>query len=101
MQAGAPATVACVDSFSLTDFRPELGSVGVPTLLLHGTADIPVPIALARITARGIPQSTMIEYADVSHGLVVTEREPGGARPAGVHRRLADQSPRSRWYQSR
>ena len=75
MQAGVPATVACVDSFSLTDFRPELGAVSVPTLLLHGTADIPVPIALARLTARGIPQSTMIEYADVSHGLVVTERE--------------------------
>lgn len=75
MQAGVEATVACVDSFSLTDFRPELASVTVPTLLLHGTADIPVPIALARITARGIRQSTMIEYADVSHGLVVTERD--------------------------
>ena len=75
MQAGVPATVACVNSFSLTDFRPELGSVTVPTLVLHGTADIPVPIALARITARGIRQSTMIEYADVSHGLVVTERD--------------------------
>ena len=75
MQAGVEATVACVDSFSLTDFRPELASVTVPTLVLHGTADIPVPIALARITARGIRQSTMIEYADVSHGLVVTERD--------------------------
>ena len=75
MQAGLEATVACVDSFSLTDFRPELASVTVPTLVLHGTADIPVPIALARITARGIRQSTMIEYADVSHGLVVTERD--------------------------
>jgi pimeloyl-ACP methyl ester carboxylesterase len=75
LQAGVDSTVACVDSFSLTDFRPELASVTVPTLLLHGTADIPVPIALARITARGIRQSTMIEYADVSHGLVVTERD--------------------------
>lgn len=75
MQAGLEATVACVDSFSLTDFRPELGSVTVPTLVLHGTADIPVPIALARITAQGIRQSKMIEYADVSHGLVVTERD--------------------------
>ena len=75
MQAGVAATAACVDSFGLTDFRPELASVSVPTLVLHGTADIPVPIALARITARGIKQSTMIEYADVSHGLVVTERD--------------------------
>jgi pimeloyl-ACP methyl ester carboxylesterase len=75
MQAGVAATAACVDSFSLTDFRPELASVTVPTLLLHGTADIPVPIALARLSARGIRQSTLIEYADVSHGLVVTERD--------------------------
>jgi non-heme chloroperoxidase len=43
--------------------------------VLHGTADIPVPIALARVTAEGIRQSKMIEYADVSHGLVVTERD--------------------------
>jgi non-heme chloroperoxidase len=75
MQAGVDATAACVDSFSLTDFRPELASVTVPTLVLHGTADIPVPIALARVTARGIRQSTLIEYAEVSHGLVVTERD--------------------------
>ena len=75
LQAGLEATTACVDSFSLTDFRPELASVTVPTLLLHGTTDIPVPIALARVTAHGIRQSTMIEYADVSHGLVVTERD--------------------------
>ena len=75
LQAGLAATAACVDSFSLTDFRPELASLTVPALLLHGTADIPVPIALARVTARGIRQSTLIEYADVSHGLVVTERD--------------------------
>jgi non-heme chloroperoxidase len=75
MQAGLDATVACVDSFSLTDFRAELGTVTVPTLVLHGTADIPVPIALARITAQGIKQSSMIEYPDASHGLVVTERD--------------------------
>ena len=75
MQAGVDATVACVDAFSKTDFRPELASVTVPTLVLHGTADIPVPIGLARITAKGIAQSTLIEYPDVSHGLVVTERD--------------------------
>jgi non-heme chloroperoxidase len=75
MQAGLAPTVACVDSFSLTDFRSELSTVGVPTLVLHGTADIPVPLALARITAQGIKQSKMIEYPDVSHGLVVTERD--------------------------
>jgi len=75
LQADVGATLACVDAFSGTDFRSELASVTVPTLLLHGTADIPVPIALARATAAGIRGSKLIEYADVSHGLVVTEAE--------------------------
>ena len=39
------ATPACVDAFSQTDFRGELAAVKVPTLLLHGTADMPVPFA--------------------------------------------------------
>jgi pimeloyl-ACP methyl ester carboxylesterase len=79
LQASPEATIACVDAFNATDFRPELSSVKVPALVLHGTADIPVPIALARATARGIPGSRMIEYDGfydgVSHGLVVTEKD--------------------------
>lgn len=79
MQASEAAIAACVDAFSKTDFRSELAAVNVPTLVLHGTADIPVPIALGRETARGIPSSKLIEYDGlydgVSHGLVVTERD--------------------------
>jgi len=75
MQAGIAATVACVDAFSRTDFRSELASVKVPTLVLHGTADIPVPLAMARAIAAGIAQSRLIEYQDASHGIVVTERD--------------------------
>ena len=56
MQASVAATVGCVDAFSKTDFRAELASVKVPTLVLHGTADIPVPFALAKATAAGIAQ---------------------------------------------
>jgi non-heme chloroperoxidase len=75
LQASAQATVECIDAFNATDFRPELSAVKVPTLVLHGTADIPVPIALGRMTARGIPAANLIEYEGVSHGLVVTEAE--------------------------
>jgi non-heme chloroperoxidase len=73
LQADLQATVRCVDAFNATDFRPELAALKVPTLVLHGDADIPVPIALGRATARGIPGARLIEYAGVSHGLVVTE----------------------------
>jgi non-heme chloroperoxidase len=75
MQASVAATAACVDAFSTTDFRPELTSVSVPTLLLHGTADIPVPFAHGKATAEGIRQSKLIEYPNASHGIVLTERD--------------------------
>jgi non-heme chloroperoxidase len=75
MQAGVAATVACVDAFSKTDFRSELASVKVPTLVLHGTADIPVPLAMAKATADGIAGSKLVEYRDASHGIVLTERD--------------------------
>ena len=75
LQASLDATVACVDAFSTTDFRAELAAVNVPALVIHGTADIPVPLALARATARGIKGAKLIAYDGVSHGLVVTERD--------------------------
>jgi non-heme chloroperoxidase len=75
MQASVAATAACVDAFSKTDLRSELAAVKVPTLVLHGTADIPVPLAQGKATAAGIAQSRVIEYPDASHGIVVTERD--------------------------
>jgi non-heme chloroperoxidase len=73
MQADLNATIACIDAFASTDFRAELSTVKVPTLVIHGTADIPVPIALGRATANGIQGAKLIEYDGVSHGLVITE----------------------------
>ena len=75
MLASPVATMACVDAFARTDFRSELAAVKVPTLVLHGTADIPVPLALAKATVAGIAQAKLIEYADASHGIVLTERD--------------------------
>lgn len=75
MQASVPATIGCIDAFSKTDFRPELASVKVPTLVLHGTADIPVSFEQAKATAAGIAGSKLIAYQDASHGIVVTERD--------------------------
>lgn len=75
MQASVAATMACVDAFSKTDFRTELASVRVPTLVLHGTADMAVPFAMAKATAAGIAQSKLVTYQGSSHGLVLTERD--------------------------
>jgi non-heme chloroperoxidase len=76
MEAGLLPTLACVDAFSKEDFRPELPSITIPTLVIHGTADIPVPIDIsARYAAKAIKGAKLVEYEGASHGILVTERD--------------------------
>lgn len=76
MMASLKATLACAEAFSTTDFRPDLASFTVPTLIIHGTDDKTVPIDPAgRAAARGIAQSTLIEYDGGPHGLFATHKE--------------------------
>ena len=76
MQASLRATLECAKSFSSTDFRGDLESFRVPTLLIHGTADKTVPIVpSARAAHKGIAQSTLIEYEGAPHGLFATEKQ--------------------------
>lgn len=76
MQASLLALIGSVDAFGKEDFVPDLAAVTKPTLILHGTADKPVPFNLtARRAAAGIKQAKLVEYAGASHGLLVTERE--------------------------
>ena len=76
MQAGLKPTLACAKAFATTDFRGDLASFKVPTLIIHGTGDKTVPIdAAGRAAAKGIPGSTLIEYGGAPHGLFATEKE--------------------------
>ena len=76
MQASLKATLDCAKSFATTDFRPDLAAFKVPTLIIHGSADLTVPIeASGRSAANGIADSTLIEYEDAPHGLFATEKE--------------------------
>lgn len=76
MQAGLKPTLACAKAFATTDFRPDLASFKVPTLIIHGTADKTVPIdATGRQAAAKIKASKLIEYEGAPHGLFVTEQE--------------------------
>lgn len=76
MMAGLKPTLACAQAFSSTDFRPDLGSIRVPTLIIHGTSDQTVPIdASARAAAAAIPTSRLLEYSGAPHGLLVTHKE--------------------------
>lgn len=70
------STVQCVDSFSHTDFREDIRSIDVPTLIIHGDADKIVPIeASSDRTAGMLPESHYVVYEDAPHGLFYTHRE--------------------------
>ena len=75
MQASLPATLDSASAFATTDFRPDLPSFTVPTLIIHGTSDKTVPIdASARQTAKAIPGCTLIEYDGGPHGLLASHK---------------------------
>ncbi len=76
MQAGLKPTLACAEAFGTTDFRPDIASFRVPTLIVHGTSDATVPIdATGRRAAEGIAGAQLVEYDGAPHGLTVTEKD--------------------------
>jgi peroxiredoxin len=57
----------------LTDFRPDLPKIDVPTLIVHGTADNILPIdSTARPFHKLLPDATYIELDNAPHGLLWT-----------------------------
>ena len=76
MQAGLRPTLAAAKAFATTDFRPDLASFTMPTLVIHGTADKTVPIdPTARAVAKAVPQAQLIEYDGEAHGVFATQTE--------------------------
>ena len=70
------ATVACVRAFSETDFRQDLKSISVPTLIVHGDKDETVPLKVSGArTAAALPHATMKIYEGAPHGLNITEKD--------------------------
>ena len=58
-----------------TDFRAELSTLSVPTLIIHGDADAsaPLPLTGAR-TAQLMPNCRLVVYPGAPHGLYLTHR---------------------------
>jgi pimeloyl-ACP methyl ester carboxylesterase len=76
MQAGLRPTLMAAKAFATTDFRPDLASFTMPTLVIHGTADKTVPIdATGREVARKVPGATLIEYGGEAHGIFGSQTE--------------------------
>ena len=74
--ASPRATLECAKSFSSTDFRSEMASINVPTLIIHGDQDKTVPIEISSDkSAQLIPNNQYIVYKGAPHGLFYTEKE--------------------------
>ena len=70
------AVVACIDSFGRTDFRDDLTTITVPTLVLHGDKDAIVPLEVSgRRTAAVVPGSTLVVIEGGTHGFNVSHAE--------------------------
>jgi pimeloyl-ACP methyl ester carboxylesterase len=70
------ATVACGHAFAETDFRQDLGSIQVPALIIHGSADKTVPIKNSGDRmSQYLPHGTFITYDGAPHGLFITDKD--------------------------
>lgn len=76
MHASQYATLQSADAFATTDFRPDLPHFKVPTLVIHGTKDVTVPIdATGRAVAAAVPTASLIEYEGEPHAVFATQTD--------------------------
>jgi pimeloyl-ACP methyl ester carboxylesterase len=74
--ASPRAMQECAKAFTATDFRSEMNTVNVPTLIIHGDEDNTVPIELtSKQSAKLIPNNTLLIYKGAPHGLFYTDKE--------------------------
>jgi non-heme chloroperoxidase len=75
-QSAQHAALACMDSYSMTDFREDLRKVTVPTLVIHGDADAIVPIeSSGQLTHRAVAHSQLVTVNGAPHGLNVSHTQ--------------------------
>ena len=67
--ASPKATLDCIHAFSYTDFRGDLATIKVPTLVVHGDSDAIVPFEVSGArTVRAIAGSQLCLVKDAPHG---------------------------------
>jgi peroxiredoxin len=71
--ASALATVECIRAFGTTDFRTDLDSMTVPTLIAHGDSDRIVPFEISsKLAHERIAGSRLEVIGGAPHGLAAT-----------------------------
>ena len=67
------ATQQCIIAFGTTDFRPDLGKIKVPTLVVHGDADRIVPFEVSGKRAAEMLAGSRVEVLKgAPHGFAAT-----------------------------
>lgn len=80
IRSSATASLACVPTWH-EDFRKDVASIDVPTLVIHGTADRIVPIAASgERTAKMIKGAQLAEIKDGPHAVGWTHAEEVNAQ---------------------
>jgi len=75
-QSAQHAALACMDSFGTTDFREDLTKVTVPTLVIHGDADVIVPIeGSGQRTHSAVRHSKLVTVSGAPHGFNVSHAQ--------------------------
>jgi non-heme chloroperoxidase len=70
------AALGCMDAFVTTDFRGDLSSISVPTLVIHGDGDGIVPFeGSGKRTHDSIEGSELVVLEDAPHGCNVSHAE--------------------------
>jgi non-heme chloroperoxidase len=76
MQTGHRNALECIAAFSETDFRDDLKSFDVPTLVIHGDDDQVVPFTVGgEASAALIDDAALIVYPGAPHGITDTHKE--------------------------
>jgi non-heme chloroperoxidase len=76
MMGGAKAQYDCIKAFSETDFTPDLASIGVPTLVMHGDDDQIVPYAnSAPLSVKLLKHGSLKTYKGFPHGMCTTHAD--------------------------
>jgi pimeloyl-ACP methyl ester carboxylesterase len=76
MMGGAKAHYDSIKAFSETDFREDLKSIDVPTLVMHGDDDQIVPYKdAAPLSVKLLKRGTLKIYPGFPHGMLTTKAD--------------------------
>ena len=76
LRASAKGMIDLYQVSCQSDLRPDMNAFTMPTLVIHGDADLFAPLDVtAQRTAQAIPASRLKVYENAAHGLFLTHRE--------------------------